>query len=95
MLERMNGMATISRESEEISEIFRGMGFNVSPLQIRDRICEGDVLNEVDELNRVTIERWIEATDRRPGDLQDHPWLVLCSLSVEPGSATNRTYIAL
>lgn len=96
MLEQgIKGAAVVSEEAVRLSEEFEARGFAIPPESIRRRLCESDVIAEVCQNNRVVVDRWVEIATRRPGDLEDHTWLVFCSQSTEPGSAVNRNYVAL
>ena len=38
---------------------------------------------------------WVTIATHRPGDLNDSPWLVICSVDDQPGAVTQTLYVPL
>jgi len=83
------GTATISRISQELSEEFTSLGFDVNEAQIRRHLSESDVVPDND------WDVWVECTGFIPGELNRYPHLVFCTQENTPGSAVNRRYVAI
>jgi hypothetical protein len=83
------GLQTISRISQELSEELKSLGFDVCESKIRLHLSESDVIPD----NNWDV--WVEVAARGSGEILRNPQLVFCTQENTPGSATNRKYVAL